>query len=554
MPFPSRGCRTCKQRRVKCDETRPICNRCRKADLTCDNVEDSNFIFLSENEFVVGRRNRPRGPNVSARVVSHAGDGGQNSSSSKKAGSRPGSSENAGQALQRRHPEPRSSISQTLGIPIDEQALNYYYRHYLEMEHFLPDIADSHLKYVVASRCFTEPQSILSLAIFAVSHATFGRARKSHTSLTAGGKQYSKALVKTNLALQNASHATDDEVLLAIMLLSFYENSVMGKQTSPDPNHAIQAWASRSFAHHDGALAVLNLRRQARQRTSSALALDKLVRRQLLKSLLLRSMPLPPWLEDGFEYGEHGFALELDNCLVEVAKVRHRKKRVFADFLNNSPSDVCDKEAILQSLLEEAHTLDGTLFSWTDNLSLENWYSTHTVKDHGHAKNHSRVFGSTVHIYPTVGHAGVWNRYRALRLAVNDIILQTLSTLDGLANHDGTTESLAEASKLTILHLSDDLCASVPYMLGLVETGCAIGHDAIIIADTPASSKRTVNATTAAFLCWPLAMAAMVSAIPEQHERYLKNCLLEVSGIVDDGVLERLAVFLPQLSKSSANA
>ncbi|KAL2367425.1 hypothetical protein BDBG_16869 [Blastomyces gilchristii SLH14081] len=559
MPFPSHGCRTCKRRRVKCDETRPICNRCRKANLTCDNVEDGNFIFLNENEFVVGRRKRPRGPNVSARIGSHTEGDGQSSSPTTDSPS--ASSETTGPALQRRHPEPRSSVSQTLETPIAEQALNYYFRNYLEMEHLLPDIADSHLKYVATSRCFTEPDSILSLAIFAVSHATFGRARRSHASLAAGCKQYSKALEKTNLALQNPSHATDNDVLLAIMLLSFYENSVTDRRSSPASSHAIQAWASRSFAHHDGALAVLRLRRQTQHRTGAAHVLDKLVRRQLMRSLLLRSLPLPSWLEDGFEYGEYGFALELDTCLVDVAKIRHRAKTLFADFANSSLYERCDKEeeeeeegeALLYSFLEEAYALDGTLVSWTEHLPLENWYTTHTVKEHGQAEIHNRVFNSTVHIYPTVGHAGMWNRYRALRLAVHDTILQALSILDGLVDSDSTTEPLVEAVKVTTEHLSDDICASVPYMLGLVEAGCAIADD-VIIADPPASTKRTVKATTAGLLCWPLATAVMVSGIPEKHELYLKSCLLEVSEIVDDGVLERLAVFFPRLSKSSSYA
>ncbi|OAX84227.1 hypothetical protein ACJ72_01413 [Emergomyces africanus] len=551
MPFPSHGCRTCKRRRVKCDETRPVCNRCRKADLTCDNVEESNFIFLNENEFAVGRRKRPRGPNVSARVASSLKDRPRDASPSEKRDGQTAASGNMDQALQRMHHESRGSISQSLGTSIAEQALNYYYRNYLEMEHLLPDVADSHLKYVTASRCFTEPQSILSLAIFAVSHATFGRARKCQTSLTVGGGQYSQALVKTNLALHNVSHATDDDVLLAIMLLSFYENSVMDRATSLTSSQAIQNWASRSFAHHDGALAVLKLRRQAPQRTRSALVLDKLVRRQLTRSLLLRSISLPTWLEDGSEYGEHGSALELDNCLAEVAKLRDRAQRIFTNFPNISQSVGCDKRAIIHQLLKEAHTADSALLSWTDNLPLEEWYSTHPVKENAHDVANGGVFGSTVHIYPSVGHAGMWNRYRALRLGVNDIIIRALSTLAGMTDSNGANEPLAKSVKLTMLQLSDDVCASVPYMFGRVQPGGATGGEVTITA-SPASSKIAVKATTAALLCWPLATAAMVAGIPEKHEQYLTNCLREVSEIVDDGVLERLAVFFPRLSKPAA--
>lgn len=74
--------------------------------------------------------------------------------------------------------------------------------------------------------------------------------------------------------------------------------------------------ASRSFAHHDSAMAVLNFRRQLDQHTDYSMELDKLVRRQLTRSLLLPSMPVLSWLRDGSQYGEHGFAIELDRCMV----------------------------------------------------------------------------------------------------------------------------------------------------------------------------------------------------------------------------------------------
>lgn len=39
---PSRGCETCKRRRKKCDEARPSCMRCTKANRTCGGYEDND--------------------------------------------------------------------------------------------------------------------------------------------------------------------------------------------------------------------------------------------------------------------------------------------------------------------------------------------------------------------------------------------------------------------------------------------------------------------------------------------------------------------------------
>lgn len=317
-------------------------------------------------------------------------------------------------------------ILPALDIPLDDQALTYFSRCYVEVPHGLPEVMDGHVKYALAHLCYSQPQSILSLAIFAVSHATFGRARKSHAALAVGCRKYSKALVKTNLALKDASEATLDEVLLAVMLLSFYENSVMEK-TLHVSSWGIQVMASGSFAHHDGAMAVLKLRRHLDRRTNCSMELDKLVRRQLMRSLLLRSMPLPSWLRDGSQYGEHGFALELDCCMVGTAKLLHQASSLSKASASLSISDRYEEMASLRRLLEEAQILDDALVIWANDLPTENWYSTKTVQDDGRAETGNKIFEGTVHVYPTVGHAGMWNRLLDVSEIVDDGVLERIA-------------------------------------------------------------------------------------------------------------------------------
>ncbi|KAF2476922.1 uncharacterized protein BDR25DRAFT_42190 [Lindgomyces ingoldianus] len=40
----SRGCEQCRRRRVKCDETRPVCNRCTKRGIDCNGPKDATWI------------------------------------------------------------------------------------------------------------------------------------------------------------------------------------------------------------------------------------------------------------------------------------------------------------------------------------------------------------------------------------------------------------------------------------------------------------------------------------------------------------------------------
>lgn len=560
---------------LQCDGTHPVCNRCKKAKIECGGI-DSNFLFLNENEYAVGQRKRPRGPNMKTALGTRDNTQVRESTSSSLAPvpdspieispaqtpspllgaalvaqdnsertlgtqSQPNSSNPTHNAPGFTIPLPklrglRSFIFPSLDIPLETQALNYYSRSFMEVSPSTPEIMCSHLKHVLS---FLSPSafledSILSLAIHSVSHATFGRARRSHSALTVGRKKYSNALVKTNVALKDREEVTRDEVLLAVMLLSFYENSVLEKsEPLENSSPGIQGFASKSFAHHDGAMAVLNLRRQLSERSRNSVDLDKLVRRQLIRTLLLRSMPLPMWMRDGKHYGEEGVALDLDRCMVDVAELRSR-----TSFLSLSHVEI--DETRLRSLLTEAEELDKQLLCWADALPQDSRYMTRIVRNDKAFDIGDKILDDTVQIYPTVGHAGMWNRYRVLRLITNDIILKILAFLPSLALFPPLS-SPASSIKVKIHSLANDLCASIPYMLGLIELDQIVGQEIAVVGRVAVSRKSPVKATEASFLCWPLVMSTMVDGIEGRQKEYLKKRLLEVSEIVNDGVLERVA-------------
>lgn len=64
------GCNTCKIRRVKCDEARPICKRCARADIVCDGYGDRS---LSAQDRTTGIRFRsePGGTSVASCPALH---------------------------------------------------------------------------------------------------------------------------------------------------------------------------------------------------------------------------------------------------------------------------------------------------------------------------------------------------------------------------------------------------------------------------------------------------------------------------------------------------
>lgn len=54
--------------------------------------------------------------------------------------------------------------------------------------------------------------------------------------------------------------------------------------------------------------------------------------------------------------------------------------------------------------------------------------------------------------------------------------------------------------------------------------------------------KMAVKASTGSLLCWPLNELVMISGVSERHLRYARDRMLDVSEIVDDGVMAGIAV------------
>lgn len=130
----------------QCDANRPLCDRCEKASLVCAGYEEKqNFVFLDENEYAIGKRNRPRGPNVKTTRFVITKKSPQIASASNSSGTdRDSTSHEALSAEKGQNIEPKS-IPSALDIPIEEQALTYYSRSYIELPHEFPEVVDSHL-------------------------------------------------------------------------------------------------------------------------------------------------------------------------------------------------------------------------------------------------------------------------------------------------------------------------------------------------------------------------------------------------------------------------
>ncbi|OTA89168.1 hypothetical protein M434DRAFT_112924 [Hypoxylon sp. CO27-5] len=514
MVFPSRGCITCKQRRIKCDSVHPTCGRCQKASRGCiwDQNEESGLLFKSENAFAQGKPRRPWKP-------------------------------------RERDLEPAevAAISLTsdlvldsptlLSPPTEDEAFRFWLENYVFSDDEIPEFAREYSHYVVAYRDKARPDSSLRLAVSAVSHAVHGHARKADELIQDAEMLFSQSIIKMRREFHELTQNNIDELLITTMLMALYENIMYGDErhhirnqgSSSDPD-IIGSRFWEKVCHHEGAAGLLKLRQE--HGWTPNLVLERAARRQLIRTCILRGIPEAPWLEDGAQFGEKGPMLELDSIMIHVASLRQRSLYLFLP-----KSARFSSQPLPGQIAAEAQDLDAALESWARDLP-EDWRFSTRLDSTANSP-----FDELIHTYPSHGHGAIWNRYRAVHIIVNSIRRRALSVMAQCSSQVISTQAEQDICQEKIASLATDLCRSIPFFIA--------SH--IIAQDSP-SPKRMIKIGSnvihtnyeilpklATLLAWPLALAVSTEAVPEPQKQYLKIKLKSVANTLGDSALESVA-------------
>jgi len=262
MVFKARGCRTCVQRRVKCDFAKPTCERCTKANRSCiwDPNEQAGLRFQDESAFAQGKARRPR------------------NSKDKPA--------NTTLAIVKL---PVAAPQTALSISLDEQAFQYWVQTNVSHADSLHEAAHEWHTYVLPYWMKAKPGSCLHLAVSTLSRAVFGRARNVPQALVQAGKSYAQCLARTQQAVSGQLHESMDQLLLTTMLMGYFENirySVVGVEPPVKKADAVGSRFTNVFCHYEGAMGLVDIRRRSSEVTD--ITLDKVARRQIV-SVQIRS-------------------------------------------------------------------------------------------------------------------------------------------------------------------------------------------------------------------------------------------------------------------------
>jgi len=108
-----------------------------------------------------------------------------------------------------------------------------------------------------------------------------------------------------------------DACLIAVFLMGRYEGATYrpGNLNSKKSITSLQSWS-----RHDGAMAILKVWND-KLSYNPATFIIKQTRRGLIKSCLLRNLPLPDWLLNCNRFGEHDVKLDYDCIAIRIVNL-----------------------------------------------------------------------------------------------------------------------------------------------------------------------------------------------------------------------------------------
>ncbi|KAK0741925.1 hypothetical protein B0T21DRAFT_360364 [Apiosordaria backusii] len=441
---PSRGCRTCRQRRIKCDEGKPTCKRCEKSRRECGGYRP---------EFEIVHRDQTKSTVHRLR-------------SSKTSAPSPhsGAAESSSRALVFVQEEPQSwdrdssSPSPVLTVPLAQRASCYFASNFILMP--LERTPHGFMEFLVPLIESEPPGSCLRYAFNACAFALLNHHNRSDSVDLAqlSLKEHTLALGETHKALSHPTKATSHATLATVLLLSLYE-SITANQES-----RMLAWRS----HIDGAVNIIKCRgRDDICRTKIGVLLFAAVRHQLVSRTLSSGMPIPfgtDWWMSGAE--NRTFLATSQHLALKYADLRTESNRLLAGH-GKSPQTIDQ----IHQIIKKAQALDREIVRWQTSVPKQFCFQTLCwvwEDDIGLYKggNYGRieVFPGRVDVYPDFVTASAWNLSRVSRLLLAALTIRLTAYTCSPADYR-TTPGFDISRKICEETISEIL-ASVPYHFG----------------------------------------------------------------------------------------
>ncbi|GJC95509.1 C6 finger domain-containing protein [Colletotrichum higginsianum IMI 349063] len=502
---PSKGCSSCRERKIRCDQKEPGCGQCEKRQQECPGYRNIvDLMFRDESSHVIKKaaktkaRGRLKNPQASstapgAELSEKAPAGTSTDPNSSDPSPRPAVKPGA-----RRHYPPRplavvtrnvtfrhrprqarwaSSSSESDGDddsllpspeeetwPTTQQATLLYS---LSPSYQERGTAFFFSRYVSVDEnaCHQNfdfifdvwrPASILperQVDGVLASMTAVGLAGLSHLTMCPkmmdwSRRSYGTALQMTNDALRNPAEAVKDTTMMSILILGTYE------MLSGRSNQTVRAWQN----HINGASALAKMRGLKQFMTRAGARMFVMLTQIVLINCMQKDMPMPqPLIELRNQLGMLSGGMDpnwrLSGPIYKVMQLRYD----INSGLLSQPADV----------IEQLTKVDQ---EFADVIAeLPEYWKYRPVRL---STPHPAVFdGHRCDVYPTLGLASTWNGVRSIRMMVHETLIgEIIKCFPDRHIMDWPYEAKLQLAKSVELleRLRDTVIASVPQHFGLV--------------------------------------------------------------------------------------
>ncbi|KXJ85756.1 hypothetical protein Micbo1qcDRAFT_153858 [Microdochium bolleyi] len=389
----------------------------------------------------------------------------------------------------------------TLSPSMEEAAVSHFYYATLET---MSDEDPVHFLHSQLPSLYAKgsPESALRLATEAISYAA-SRQYLRQGALVAR-ERYAKAVKAIRQAVQDPVEAQNPAVLYAILLLSGYETMIGDLESH-------LAWGT----HLDGAAAVARIQAASHGNSDLSRKIFSFIHKGTVLSHMQSCQPMSETsvLFTATTTASHENPEEaLFSLAAKIPNLQHRSSHILAQ-----PPTV--KESQVQRLLECARRIDRDLLDWADAVR-ETWPYTVAV-DIDQVSDLSYT-PREIHRYPSFYTARVWNCYRVSRLIVQSILHRAnvrLSEFEGASkNAHHEIEESEEQSNMLV----NDICASVPFLLGNDLSKMKLLPTTSTVVATEAKNREHAPAPGRFSLILPLRVACSASSVPRAQKDWMR--------------------------------
>ncbi|KAF2489010.1 hypothetical protein BU16DRAFT_567970 [Lophium mytilinum] len=362
-------------------------------------------------------------------------------------------------------------------------------------------------------------QSHLTDAVLAVALIHFANQKRVEGLNMRARRSYARSLNLVNRSLANPIEKGSDEVLATLCLLAKYE-IISGDETG--------LWRS----HEKGQAALINHRGKAQLQTEAGLGLFRLIWiRQQLNCIAQSATPpeRPTFNWDLAFPSPHLKQLML--LVSRLVLVRSQAHELFAD---GSEAIAEEKTTAELQWAHEVQSIDEDMLSFRQSLppELHHWSAASCVvipEEARRAREAAEYLPMHLNIFYNLHHASIWHIYTYCQIYLLQSMIQHTSPLCNCG--DDMPQQVEESSSMftttvipsICLHLRlqqaiDDVCASVPFLLGWSD-------DARFL--NTAGRGRGIACH---YIIWVLAAALSVREVlvPEAQREWIRARLIEV--------------------------